>query len=274
MRDVKVLAQWLLVGGLFVVAISLVGRLANPAEPKRAPNQWIGSWEEFAQVADLSGERARRSNARAASIAFIFLGGVSSAIGFALRAGASPQPGQPNMVPPGSVDEFISNVKLAGQDAIRALRNYSSTFVAKPHLQTIMRPTGVALIAIYTAISGGLSLLFATLLVASNLSVPTALYAIVSMALGIASLLAAYGLLNLLPLGYHLAIVIYIFAAPMGLLKFLFSQKTAGSLFFTIISVGLSVLILRYLSSPVVRSHFVLGQAETEALNPAAQADA
>jgi hypothetical protein len=270
MRDVKVLAQWLLVGGLFVVTMSLIGLLANPAEPKRARNQWIESWDEFAQIADLSGARARRSNARAASIAFMFLGGTSAAIGYALRAG-SPQSNQAPAVLAGSVEDFASSVGGVGQAAIRALQNYSSTFEAKSHVQTIMRPTGVALIAMYASFSGALSLLFATLAVAVGLSVSTALYAIVSMAFGIASLLAAYGLWNLLPLGYHLSVVIHLLAAPLNLLMFIFGQKTASSLVFAIASVLTSVYILRYLSSSLTRSHFILDQAGP--LDSTAQAD-
>jgi hypothetical protein len=124
----------------------------------------------------------------------------------------------------------------------------------------------------YAAFSGALSLLLAALIVVSNLHILTAIYAIMCMALGIASLLAAHGLWSLTPLGYHLSIILCLLTVPFDLLAIIFSQTTASSLFLTILSDVISIAILRYLSSPLIKRYFIVRQ--TDAVDPIAQAGA
>jgi hypothetical protein len=268
MRDIKVLTQWLLVLGLFMVGMGAIGFLANAPEPEKQTMTW---WD-FIQATEPSIEHINRSNSRAASIAIMLLGSVSAAIGYVLWRGASSTPGETTESRPGSVEEFIGNAKIAGLDAIKALLNFPSLFEAKSHPQTIARPAGVSLVAMYAALSGALSLLLGALIVVSNLHILTALYAITRMALGIASLLAAHGLWSLTPLGYHLSIILCLLVVPIDLLAIILSQTTAGSLFLTILSDVISIAILRYLSSPLTRSHLILRQAG--AVDPAAKVGA
>lgn len=140
------------------------------------------------------------------------------------------------------------------------------------------KPLGIALISIYTAFNGALSLLVGTLIfygvlfarmfvrnVVPSYMMPEgetivpfwfSLCVILIILGGVASLASCYGLWSLQKWGQKLATVLYIIFIPWSILGLFIVGITAASVILVIASIIADIVILRYFFKPQVQSLF------------------
>lgn len=124
------------------------------------------------------------------------------------------------------------------------------------------KPLGIVLVAIYFAIVTGLLSLFLSipLLFMSGLSVPgwITLLGVVSLAIGVLSFAASYGLWVLVDWGRTLAVAICAIDIPLSLisLKMPGTGTTSGTLLLVVVGIALDIVIIWYLSKSDVKSLF------------------
>ncbi len=124
------------------------------------------------------------------------------------------------------------------------------------------KPLGIILVAIYFAIAAGLLSLIASVPLLFMSGLPDdgwlTLMGIVSLAIGVLSLAACYGLWILVDWGRSLAIAICAIDIPLSLiaLKMPGTQTTSGTLLLVVVGIALDVVIIWYLYKDDVKLLF------------------
>lgn len=126
------------------------------------------------------------------------------------------------------------------------------------------KPIGIVLIAIYNAI-GGLLLAFVGAIYAFASGLPDIpawipLLGFILLLLGCLYLAATYGLWSLQAWGLNLTFWLYVIAIPLGII-FMFpmfpgQEMTVGNTILQLVGIGLSILVIYYLSHPNVKGLF------------------
>jgi hypothetical protein len=126
------------------------------------------------------------------------------------------------------------------------------------------KPIGIVLIAIYNAI-GGLLLAFVGAISAFASGLPDIpdwipLLGFILLLPGCLYLAATYGLWSLQTWGLNLTFWLYIIAIPLGII-FMFpifpgQEMTVGNTILQLVGIGLSILVIYYLSQPNVKRLF------------------
>jgi RNA polymerase subunit RPABC4/transcription elongation factor Spt4 len=151
--------------------------------------------------------------------------------------------------------------------------------VVSPAVSGIKRPMGVTFIMFYTVINSFLAIIvglfishigFAIASGAGSLleGLPVAagignwlllfvgLLGYLALFYGVFELTAALGLLNLAEWGRKLAVVLYIISIPIYFLSLTVQRLTVSVVFLTLVGIGISIVIILYLSSPGVKRFF------------------
>lgn len=124
------------------------------------------------------------------------------------------------------------------------------------------KPLGIILVALYFAIVSGLLSLISSvpMLLMSGLSAAgwVTLFSIVSLAIGVLSLAACYGIWILVDWGRSLALAICAIDIPLSLiaLKMPGIQTTSGTFILVVAGIALDVVIMYYLCTNNVKSLF------------------
>lgn len=125
-------------------------------------------------------------------------------------------------------------------------------------MQEKTRPLGVTIIAILIVISGILILLVGIGLVALGpiIGIVFVLFGFISLAVGIAYLVMAYGLLKGRAWAWTISTIVLIIGIILEIISIPRTIASGSSLSGDIISIAISVFILYYLYRPHVKSYF------------------
>ena len=116
------------------------------------------------------------------------------------------------------------------------------------------KPLGIVLIAVYSAFSGVLFLLFgAVTMFAAQVSAWFSLLASALMVVGALLIASCYGLWTLQPWGLKTARAIYAVSIPLGFVAML-PDRTAGNIVLQLIGIGIDVWVLVYLAKSTTKS--------------------